>query len=71
MFLICFGDKLIFTVPHFSIGPKGSAICVYSAENTGPNGLNRGIFEVFREDLVQVRPDGTTEQAENNHEEVC
>lgn len=51
------------------IGPRGTAICVYRADDTG--GLNRGIFEVFREDLVTIRSDGTTDETENNYVRVC
>lgn len=44
---------------------------MYRADNTGTSGLNRGIFEVFREDLVHIREDGSTEEAENNFASVC
>ena len=63
------GIKLLNTICR--IGPPGTALCVYRADNTGPTGLNRGVFEVFREDLVQINPDGTTEEAENNFASVC
>ena len=53
-----------------SIGPSGAAICAYRADNTGSQGLNRGIFEIFREDLVTILSDGTTDEAENNFVEV-
>lgn len=49
------------------IGPRGTALCVYAADNSGPFGTNRGIFEVFREDLVAT--DGT--ETENRHVRVC
>ncbi len=55
----------------FRIGPSGTALCVYRADNTGNQGLNKGIFEVFREDLVRVNPDGTTRATENNYVQVC
>ena len=47
-------DLVIF---FFSIGPVGSAICVYDAENTrnpmtGTGGFGQGIFDVFRGDLL-------------------
>jgi len=47
-------DQVIF---FFSIGPVGSAICVYNAENTrdpttGMGGFGQGIFDVFRGDLL-------------------
>lgn len=58
-----------------SIGPVGTAICVYKAYNgneRGESGFNRGIFDIFREDLqgtmgqevessfVECRPGGRT-----------
>ncbi len=52
----------------FSLGPKGSALCAYSAENTGPVGRNRGIFEIFREDLIIARNGKITQ---NNFFLVC
>ena len=36
------------------VGPVGTAICLYEAENSGSFG--GGIFDIFREDLQ--RPDG-------------
>ena len=42
------------------IGPTGSAICVYRTDNsfqTGGTGQNKGIFDIFREDLLQDRDD--------------
>lgn len=59
----------------YRIGPVGTAICVYRADNsieTGESGFNRGIFDIFREDLqdtagqevestfVECRPAGRT-----------
>ena len=59
-----------------SIGPVGTAICVYKAYNgveRGESGFNRGIFDIFREDLqnelggevessfVECRPGGRSE----------
>ncbi len=39
-----------------SISPGGSAVCLYSAENsreTNPRAVfNQGIFDIFREDLL-------------------
>jgi hypothetical protein len=58
-----------------SIGPVGTAICVYEAYNgieRSEQGFNRGIFDIFREDLqdqqgmevestfVQCNPGGRT-----------
>ena len=56
-----------------SIGPPGTAICAYRADNslnTGGTGFNRGIFDIFREDLTVVMPDGTTAERENTFVEV-
>ena len=39
---------------HCRIGPTGSAVCAYRADNsfnTGLGGLNQGIFDIFRGDL--------------------
>lgn len=55
------------------IGPPGTAICAYRADNsltTGGTGFNRGIFDIFREDLTVVRSDGTTGERENTFVEV-
>ena len=38
---------------------------------TGGTGFNRGIFDIFREDLTVVMPDGTTAERENTYVEVC
>ena len=44
-----------YTSPH-SIGPEGTAICVYPAYNSRETDstamFNRGIFDIFREDLT-------------------
>ena len=37
---------------------------------TGGTGFNRGIFDIFREDLTVVMPDGTTAERENTFVEV-
>ena len=41
-----------------SIGPSGTAICVYHADNSGSadmsNGFNRGLFDIFRENVVNT-----------------
>lgn len=58
----------------FSIGPPGTAICAYRADDsttTGGTGFNRGIFDIFREDLTIVMPDGMTAERENTYVEVC
>ena len=49
-------------------GPRGTAICVYQADNN--NRFNRGIFDVFREDLVRILPNRTMD-VENNYVRVC
>ena len=57
----------------YRIGPPGTAICAYRADNsltTGGTGFNRGIFDIFREDLTVVMPDGTTAERENTFVEV-
>ena len=41
-----------------SIGPIGTAICAYRADNSverGETGFNRGIFDIFREDLQDAQ----------------
>lgn len=43
---------------------------MYPADNTGIRGFNRGLFEVFREDLRTVQSDGTVEFVENTFFEV-
>ena len=40
---------------YYRYGPPGSAICVYSADNTGMN----GIFTVFNEHYHNIRPGQT------------
>ena len=62
---------------YSSIGPIGTAICAYRADNSverGDAGFNRGIFDIFREDLqdaqgnefestfVECSPQGRTSQ---------
>ena len=47
-----------------SVGPHGTAICVYSAENTAPGGgtgRSQSMFDIFREDL-----EGMNGEVENN-----
>ncbi len=54
-----------------SIGPEGSAVCVYPAENSRETdsmaSFNQGIFDIFREDLLTT--DGVERQ--NGYVEVC
>ena len=38
---------------------------------TGGTGFNRGIFDIFREDLTVVMPNGMTAERENRYVEVC
>ena len=57
----------------YSIGPTGTAICVYSADNSNdPNnhagGFNRGVFDIFREN-VQVT--GSTGSSMENSYVEC
>ena len=57
----------------FSIGPPGTAICAYRADNskaTGGHGFNRGIFDIFREDLITGTSDGMYYERENTFIEV-
>ncbi|XP_065883725.1 uncharacterized protein [Dysidea avara] len=51
----------LFTGPTY--GPPGSAICVYSADNTGVN--DNGIFTVFNEEYHNLRPGQTSCTANN------
>ena len=58
------------------IGPVGSAVCAYRADNSltpqGSGGTNRGIFDIFRSDIQVVNPGPpvrTTEE-ENRFVEV-
>lgn len=48
----------------YSIGPEGSAVCVYPAENSRETdamaSFNQGIFDIFREDLLTT--DGVEKQ---------
>ena len=58
-----------------SIGPVGSAICVYNAENTydpdtTAGGFGEGIFDIFRGDLRVEAPDGTVSEEQNNFVQV-
>lgn len=42
-----------------SVGPTGTAVCVYPAfpaHPTGQNTLNDGIFDIFQGDLVITTP---------------
>ena len=61
-----------------SIGPEGTAICAYPADNSlatgaASMGYNRGIFDIFREDLSNPNPspDGTDGELQNTFLEVC
>lgn len=70
---MCVSSVKDFIVP-FSIGPPGTAICAYRADDsstTGGTGFNRGIFDIFREDLIEVMPNGMTAERENDFVEVC
>lgn len=68
--------NIIILLFSYSIGPVGTAICVYRAYNgkeVGESGFNRGLFDIFREDLqnaqggevestyVECEPGGRTE----------
>ena len=60
-----------------SIGPVGSAICVYNAENTydpdampPAGGFGEGIFDIFRGDLRVEAQDGTVSEEQNNFVQV-
>ena len=59
--------------PH-SIGPKGTAICVYTAGNgvESNNGFSSGIFDIFREDVQRLLDPvtGQTEETQNTFLEV-
>ena len=58
--------------PH-SIGPKGTAICVYTAGNgvESNNGFSSGIFDIFREDVQRLDPvTGQTVETQNTFLEV-
>ena len=62
------------SIISFSIGPPGTAICAYRADDsmtTGGTGFNRGIFDIFREDLTVVMSNGMTAERENTFVEVC
>ena len=58
------------------IGPVGSAVCAYRADNSltpqGSGGNNRGIFDIFRSDIQVVNPGPpvTTTEEENRFVEV-
>ena len=58
------------------IGPAGSAVCAYRADNSltpqGSGGTNRGIFDIFRSDIEVVNPGPpvTTTEEENRFVEV-
>ena len=57
------------------IGPVGSAVCAYRADNSltpQGSGGNRGIFDIFRSDIQVVNPGPpvTTTEEENRFVEV-
>jgi hypothetical protein len=76
-----YGKKLYGAFTGPIVGPHGTAICVYNAENTeeiGGNGRSQSMFDIFREDLqtpdggrnendyIKCDPAGrTSEQAQN------
>ena len=51
---------------HCRIGPVGSAVCAYRADNSltpqGTGGHNRGIFDIFRSDIQVVNQLVTEEE---------
>ena len=54
-----------------SVGPQGSALCVYPADNTletGGDGRSESVFDIFREDLTSASEEGTL--VENSYVEV-
>ncbi len=53
----------------YRISPPGTAICGYSAANTGS--MNRGIFDIFREDVFEITNEGVTDEVENGYIQVC
>ena len=61
---------------HCRIGPVGSAVCAYRADNSltpqGIGGINRGIFDIFRSDIQVVNqgPPITLTEEENTFVEV-
>ena len=64
---------IVFSLSIFSIGPPGTAICAYRADDSmsnGGGGLNHGIFDIFRADLTVVMANGNTEERENTYVEV-
>ena len=58
------------------IGPVGSAVCAYRADNSltpqGDGGTNRGIFDIFRSDIQVVNqgPPIVLTEEENTFVEV-
>ena len=50
---------------YYRLGPRGTALCAYRADNSGDS--NRGIFEVFRDDLFRFNNDGTTVEVQNRN----
>ena len=53
----------VYLMPCNRYGPPGSAICVYSADNSGMK--DRGIFTIFREEYRNLRPGQTACTANN------
>ena len=54
-----------------SVGPRGSALCAYPADNTaetGQDGRTESVFDVFREDLTS--DSAATTLVENQYVEV-
>ena len=54
---------VVYLMPCNRYGPPGSAICVYSADNSGMK--DRGIFTIFSEEYRNLRP-GQTACTPNN-----
>ena len=40
-----------------SLGPRGSAICVYNATRSLPRDNNNGIFDIFNRDYLEITQD--------------
>ena len=61
---------------HCRIGPVGSAVCAYRADNSltprATGGNNRGLFDIFRSDIQVVNPGPplTLTEEENTFVEV-